>query len=742
MSGGPGSPVARIDAPRTGGETRRDRRWWLTSFVIALVVFAVVTVVFMRPAAFSCGTTIVGYPGDATSGGVRLAWTFEQLGGLPFHGTTDLTATPGGERFWVSTWTTSLLVFAPIWVFTHVVGPVCAWNLTLALGLLLSAMAAFALVLVVTRHRSVALIAGGAYGFSAFHQVKLHGHVGYVHAQLLPMLVLVVLVLWGRPTLRRAMLVGVVMAALGYTDGYYLVFGPVAFGGLLVGLLAASRRERALLSERLRGIVVAGLTAGVLLIPIGFGYLSDRSSVDSVAQREASELQTWAARPLDYVLWPRGHPVLGDVLADWRDAQLAGSNWNERTLSLGWLMLGLSVVGATLAIRRGGQGTGVEGISLRHLGSGLLMMGVLAAWTSFPPSPTAGWPFWSPSGILHAAIPFVRVYARLVLVVQLAVVALAAVAMVEVLRSSRFRGSPIRRGVLLALVATVVVGESLTFPPLSAWSYRQAPTAYRWLAAQPDVEEIAEYPVMSPRFLPDNSFLTFQPVHGKALFNATRADDDQAPIQDAIAGLADPQTAGVLRALGVDRLVVHRSLYPGEVPTEPIPPEYETVGMFSFAEDASAQRFGGVNRWAYLAPYYDVEVLRVRPGAAAEVVAGIGEGFYMPEPRGWRTFTWAATTAEIELRALSQTAPEAARVGFTLHSAFGDRRVITVSTDGRRLWQGVVGPEPVAVSFLAPVGQRLEIRSDIAAESVFDRTGSSDPRAIAFGITDLMVSTR
>jgi hypothetical protein len=740
----------------TGGSGVSGARRIVAVLAIAAAALGAVTFVNMRPALTDCGSTIMGAPGDATAGGVWLAWAYKDGGGSPWMEHTDASAAPTGEEFWQPHWATALALFVPEWAFAQFTSPTCAWNLTLFSGFVLSGLAMFGLVWWLSGRVLPASFAAFAFAFSPYREMKLQGHVAYVHGQALVLLLLACFLLWRKPTWPRAAAAAGALALCGYTDGYYILLGGAAFATFHLAALAyaavVERRGWPQLRRHVGMVVASGAMAGVLLAPLALILATQQSDISAAVERPKAELYTFSARPTEFVLPSRFHPVFKHVFADYQVDELHGSNFSEQTLYLGWtvLVLGGLGVAAAVASRRtratplhdmdeaggaddgdGGAGAG----SPLTFGFAATVLGAVAAVAlvmSAPPTVQVG-PLEvpGPSNLIFAVIKFWRVYARMFVLAHAALVVLAALSLALMLRRRSLRTGIAATAVLTAVVAF----EFLPIPPPGTWDYGSAPEVYYYLAEQPG-RIVAEYPLLPTETEPDHRYLTYQPVHGKRLVNvrndATRAD----AMARSLRGLADPNTIPALRAYGVDYVVVHPGLTMAGIPSPPPPPgDLELVRSFRFSDPpTNPDRYHA----PFLAAYYDADVYRLRPGPVARLVIAHGEGLHAPEQVAWNSFTWMQARGQMSVVAL-EPGVGAGRVSFRAGSAGRTPRTLRVEQGGRELWSGTV-TDRTLVEFTAAVEQPVTMTASPGAitPQSFD-PASPDNRLLAVSIAELSV---
>jgi hypothetical protein len=679
-------------------------------------------VVLMRPVVTSCGTTLLGAPGDATNGGVWTAFNYLRVGGPPWMSTTPFTAAPHGEPWWHAYYITALLVFSPIWLFAHLTGSaVCGWNIAIACGFVASGLAMFALARFVSRSDIAAGLVGLAYAFAPYRQFKAEGHIAYVHTYLFPLLLLTGLLLWQRPTRARVACAAVVLALVGYTDGYYILLGAVAFGTFHLSALAWSalidRVTWPELRPRLLAVTVTAVGALVLLVPVLLTFLTTAGEISSTLTRQADEIANYAARPSEYLLPARSHPVFERSLGAWQDRHLHGSNFGEASVFLGWSAVVAAAATIVSLLDRSRRNTPLverSGMSYGLTVGAVAGTAVAGLLFSFPPSVHLGpVALPMPSGVVSAATKIWRVYARFFIVVHPAVLALAAMSIARVIRSR----VGIARPIAVVGLGILMMFESIVTWTPGTWDYRLAPRAYHFVAEQSDVDVIAEWPLAPTSLKPDHEYLGWVPVHEKQLVNVLNDGSLADQVARGIYGLADPDTAAVLRRLGTDLVLVHRINAPGEAPAS----DFERVASFSYNDDAAtmpalARRAG---RWAYLAPAYEVDVYRLQPGPIATSAIAVGAGFYDPEgaPIGVSS-RWMRQQGELTPVRLGGRG-ERVRIAFLMGSVSNRRRNVVIEQSGATVWSGDVS-SPTTVQFDAAVGRKITFRAYPGPEHVPD----------------------
>jgi hypothetical protein len=737
--------------------------------LLAVVCSSAATVYFAKPAVTSCTTKTLGAAGDGTAGGVWTAWAFQQEGGLPFHASTDLTGGEPGDGFWKSDWWTQSIPLLTTWGYSNVTNDVCAYNLTMLSGFVLSACAMAVLSYWLTRRRFIAVLAGLAFAFSPFAQIKAGGHVDYVHQEIFPLIILGALMLRERPTRARAVALGAAVAVATYTDGYYVLFGWMTFAllsgvGLVSLFLGADRSNagpseadarRTLRRQYLNKTALAGATAFALSLPIAFVYATQKADVVSSLARTSGSLDAYGARLLDYLLPARNNPITDGLFGSWQDRHIGLSNYSEQALSLGWGSLILAVVAVLGFVRlrrrrsRTPDAVDVDGVvddpRPRRLDSRAVAAVPILGMTALALMIASGPGHWHFFGhripgvslVIYQVLPIWRVYARMFVPVSATVTAMAAIGLAWVFGSVRGPGARVS---LVSVSILAVLFQTMASKPFEYgfFDYEAAPSGYKWLHDQPDINLIADYPVYSNEGSPDGQFSTYQPVHGKRVVNPKFGISSSTIIANHLLGLLDPQTIPLLRALGVQAVIVHPGLMPGTPPAQ-VPSGLRLVRSFSFAEDARTElSTDGARRVRGLEGWYDMNVYTVDPGVTATAAVLPRSGFYPAELTEWRSFQWAnAPDPQVAVVSIAG-GNETVAVSMDMTS-FAVPRHVDLRQNGQVLWSGVVSSN-TTVSYVAHPGE-IEVRATEAPTIVSDAvTGSTDHRALSIGVSNIIVA--
>lgn len=666
----------------------------------------------LQPALQDCQNTIVGGPGDATSGGVWMIWQWLRHHVGPWPAITPDVNAPFNEGLWRPIQITSLLVQFPMWLISLAAGPVCGWTLSVAFGFLLSGFAMFLFVRSLTASIWISAIAAYAYAFSPYHLAKAQGHIGYVHSETLVLLIWALLFFWNKPNTKRGVLLGATLAGCFYSDGYYILIGTItAVAGCLIGfILFRGQYERGSFATAFRGLLASGITFVLAVLPIVFVFLSQRSVINSQVSstRTVAEVETYGARPLEYLMPPRSNPFLSRYFAEYQDAHLHGSNYSEQTLTLGWTIICLAVfavVGAAVAFYKSRRLRSMPDRAGPTLVPEFFLLFLLLSAGLFSGSghfSAFGKRIPSLSGLVFDLVHYWRVFARFFLAVDVCAIALAALGLARLVRR---RGLLIKTGVGV-LVFPLIFLEYLTWPPRATWSYQQAPAIYQWIRNDSQSKLIAEYPLVDPPDPRALDYLTTQYVHRKRMLNSSLPDSAQKPIRDGLGGLGDTQTLAGLRVLGVDTVFVHWESI-GDVDPDTPPAGLEHIAHF---EKSDAYRIGF--------------------GPRTDLVLSPTRGFYTTEFSGWCSQRWMGTRGRLKVLRLSGIHSRA-QIHFHA-SSYRVPRTLTIKQGSAVVWRGSV--EETDVSFTAATKLPFDLTVSPAAEI----GPGSDSRQLSLLVTELL----
>ncbi len=645
-------------------------RYWLQQHrqaaVVGLLYLALTTIIAWQ-SILQPGGLLYSFHGDALLMVFWLWWfKIAWLCGLPADPNPLVAAPFGAESGRVIEWGS----IVPGALLSTLVNETFAFNVLVIASFPLSAMATYYLVLRLTRNHVASAIAGFIFAFSPYHLWKAWAWIPLANIQWIPLYVLALLDLRRTRRLRYAILAGV-WFAVNFIGSYIygFVLGVLTALYLLYAIIHAYvTRGRVALDRRTLGLaaVVAAISVA-LILPVAAPILAANSAPYKSAWPLAHFYEL-VATPADY-FFPDDASPLRPFFTALDPPDLARGDFTHG-LFIGYSVMALCVCAAWAWWRRAARKSPAldDDASFAIPFFGVLFVAALIL-SMTPPTIEFDLPglghiaLRGPGYFTYAFVPWFREYARLGVLVMLAAAVLAGWASAHILE--RVARQPSARAFFLILLALALsLDYGLTRPANSApLDTSIVPSVYRWLAEQPGDFIIAEYPMPRASQVSPN-YLLYVTLHGKRLANGNGLSYRSDLVMPALWDLADAQTPGVLSALGVEYVIVHRT-FPG----------FEQWYGGLPIPAAVAQRFEVVRQ------FDTATVLRVRASPAAVIVAP-SEGMTLATDQTMQVaWWWIADAGALELVNLADE-PREVEVQFTLTGFGGAMELQVFSADG------------------------------------------------------------
>jgi len=538
--------------------------------LVGMLMYLLILAVYMQPVITNgCNETHLGGPGDQSA----FTWLYAASpNSPPLWGNTTWTNAPYGENLSEPVYITGLAQYTSIWVMQKAVGPTCALNIYTSFGFIFSASVMFIFTLWLTKRRNyfVAWFAGYLLAFSPYIQLKTLHHVSYVYVGLLVILLWLLIAYWRRPSMKVASTFMVVLASLFYHDPYFIMLA----GFLLISVTIAtiiyhclyqhiSLRE---IGRKVRPLLISLPIFILLISPVIYVRLTQSALIESAvsssrAENIMNEGIAYGARPWEYLLPAATNPLTPNWLKSFQLSHQHGTTVTETTLFLGYVTLGLAGVYVTRWLKTARRIKRREARETHHVTLVAGCITIVGALMSMPPYFHVGsLTIYLPSWLLLSVTTMWRVPARFVVIVQLGLIILATFGLLYLLDRFKVQLRGRRVFLLYAMLIGLSFIEYSTFNPFSReyWTYAMTPSVYDEIKDSDAVDRIAEYPMLEP---PRDDvyiyYLSYQSYHRKSMINTAKADSANKKYRESLADINDWQTAGVLKELGVDRVVVH-----------------------------------------------------------------------------------------------------------------------------------------------------------------------------------------
>jgi hypothetical protein len=565
-------PAERPTSPTAVGRERRRARW--PGDLLAIVFLCLVAVAATWPLARHPASTLPDL-GDPLDSAWRLSWPVHQIVHDPRHLLDANTYYPFDTTYLFDELLLGVaIVVAPVILLTH--NGILAVNVALLLAFALNGIAMYFLGRHLTGHQ-VAAVAGALVFAVAPFRFQHTGHVGLSTAFWLPLALLFLDRLLLRPRWRDAILFGLCAAFQALSAQYYGFQTAIVVGLYL--LWAAVRRPQFLFNWRfLVRFVFAVVLAETILLPVVAPYIAVKGIWGYSRGLEENELHSATAS--SFLAVPPGNLVGGRLAALARGA-LHVHAWNV------WLYPGVGAIVLALAglARRRRRwrlpGTLAEPaagppdlygffLGLALFGAAMCLGPVLYPQVIEPGRGlTRLMPYRAAFNLIPAfdAMRAPERFGNLLLLGLGGAVSFGAVALLG--RLARRRRAGRLGGVIVALarlaaavLVLAIAGAEYLHTPLDPATVPAMPPVYEWLAAQPP-GPILELPMDVPAGEANreqlrqywSTFNWLPRVNGGSDI-APRA---YAALRSDLGLFPDARTLGILQALGVRYVIVHRA---------------------------------------------------------------------------------------------------------------------------------------------------------------------------------------
>lgn len=548
------------------------------------------TFYYLGPSVTSCANTVYGF-GDNTAGPIWRATLPEDQGLIGSY--TNMTNAPFGDNLNSPIGYSLIGQTALIRTSMAVAGPVCGYNIINMIGFLLSALAMFGFIFAVTRKRWIALLAGYAVSFTPYYQMKIGGHPSYGYQAIFIGIIWLFYRLLKLKRKRDVAYLSIVFAIAVYFDPYFSLLAAITLGSLGLAWLIVYRKIITInfwkLNNKIKNIetikqfrllLLSLLLIVLLVLPLAFVFSSQAGQINSnVASSrgnvlfEAKACSNWPHEYLvPFVLNPVFEKVIGKdryigTINNLRDNFSCGIG--EDSVGLSLTLVFITTVGFIIFLwemlnkRRLGLDKRF-GYNPKMVVVGMISLAVISIAIGFPPLiyhniiPT-------PSFIILSITSTWRTLARVYVLVNISLVVLSSIVIAYFYQHFDLKKYYRLIAILFALICLGVMVEYQAFMPfsgnsLSTFNYnKDVPPAYTWLKNQNGIKTLAEYPLERSGGESNATayYLTMQVVHKKKVFNSALSYSPQETLKSGLKNLSDPQTLPVLRALGVDAVVIH-----------------------------------------------------------------------------------------------------------------------------------------------------------------------------------------
>lgn len=602
------------DQPPGTPAPRQSIRW--LGEILPLVVLCALAIALTWPLARHPASTLPDL-GDPLDSAWRLSWPIHQLLHAPRALLDANTFYPFQTTYLFDELILGVaLVVAPVTVLTQ--NGALAVNVALLLAFAGNGLAMYAFGRHLTGSRVAALAGALPFAFAPFRFAHL-GHVGLSTAYWLPLALLFLDQTLLRPTWRAATLFGLCAAMQALSAQYYGFQLALVVALYLVWTLV--RRRSLLHWGALARLAFAVVLAELVLLPVLLPYLGVKGTWAYSRGLEENELHSATAS--SFLATSPDNPLGGRLAALARDA-LHVHTWNI------WLYPGLgalvlALLGLARPLHRPPPAPGRPAPAPNLSGFFLLVLLFGAAMSLGPVlypqviDRVSGITRWMPYRAVFNLVPGFDAmraperFGNIFLLGLGGAVGFGVAAILDRVRGAgvadRFVGLPrLAGGVLLAVLLPLLAGAEYWHAPLHLATVPPPPPVYAWLAAQPP-GPVLELPLTIPADELNREQLRqyWSTFHWQTRINGSSdiVPRAYAALRQDLGAFPDARTLGLLQALGVRYLIVHRAQY---TPTEwaALAPRYAAYGVTiqargAFGDDLAFalqpdERFAGLQR--------------------------------------------------------------------------------------------------------------------------------------------------
>ncbi|MFA4843181.1 MAG: hypothetical protein WC658_05050, partial [Candidatus Omnitrophota bacterium] len=446
--------------------------------------------------------------------------------------------------------------------------PVASYNIEIFSGFVLSGFFVFILVDWILKNKLAAFFAACIFAFCPYHFARAWQHIGLAHTQWLPLSILAALRLREHASKFNVFFYFISLYLVFSFDLYYGYFISVVTALFIIYMFFTHKREALKGSMLILSVFFFNLIIIVIQALPALKLLKFNSSPGAWAVvRPFEDLFSQSARPLSYFLPAPVHPVFGSFTEQLVGTRLYGESFTEHVLYLGWAPLILAFFAFRKWIKKRKEIKQQRAFGTVPCGDspwredfyiGFFIFLAIVAWLfSQPPWwQIAALKLYMPSFFMYKVMPIFRAYCRFGILVMLAVAILAGFGLKFLLQ--RFKAVAARATVTVFFCGLVLF-EFWSWPPYKVIDLSKVPAVYYWLREQPGDFAIAEYPLDIRG--PKEEYKFFQTAHEKKIINGTTPGTYANNVARSIYRLSGPDTAGVLKWMGVKYALVHQEGY-------------------------------------------------------------------------------------------------------------------------------------------------------------------------------------
>lgn len=356
---------AKGNAKTKGNEIARNiaKKAFNKKTLTALVLYILITLLVFNPVFSHIGTVVPGTGGDSFLNVWEIWWTGYALSShAGLYYTYSIFWPVGANLVYQTIAPLTGIISLPFQAF----GLIIAYNVTLLVGMLISAFGMFVLAEYITKNGYAAFLAGLFYAFSAAHVAQAYGHMNWVDIGFIPVLLYFLLrAIYGSNSkygiVTNALGIGVSFVFITFLGGYEKAIMSIMLAVLVIVLyliyeLYYKQSKKLIFSKALWITIILGVVIAFVLGSWGFlpliHTLTQKGGI-SAAQylNNVTDNEQWSNNVLSFFVPSYYNGVFNPGASSSYFSSTFGYDPTERIGYIGYIPLLLALAGAYFDIK-------------------------------------------------------------------------------------------------------------------------------------------------------------------------------------------------------------------------------------------------------------------------------------------------------------------------------------------------------------------------------------------------------
>lgn len=440
-------------------------------------------------------------------------------------------------------------------IFSSLFGPTAAYNIIIALGFILTFLAAYLIATKITKNRFACLFSALIVTLLPYRLIHSQLHINLSSTQWLLFFIFSLISLREKPSLWRALSLGI-FAVLTMLDNYQYAAFAVLCVVVFVVYDFFARYKYNQLKKFYKNIYLMTVSFVLFFLMV---FIFDRKIIDAVfhgfsfstlgPERDILELRTYSAFWFYYLTPSPALALLSEPFAPIFAEKInqLKTNVAEQTIFLGWIPVGMALF-SIFRIRDKKPNFNVGYFIALATASILLSLIFDIRVGSFNLKP--------PSEIIFSQFPIIRVYSRLGFLVGVSVSMIAGWSLAYIIDKK----NTAKKTIIALILSLLVIVEFMPAKPYPFIDTRDLPKIYEELKKQPP-GTLVEYPLLPAEEPASYEYLLTQLDHRMPLVYGSSPNTKGDELRKTILNPSLPETIKNLRLNDVMYMIVHKDRY-------------------------------------------------------------------------------------------------------------------------------------------------------------------------------------